>query len=460
MGRIWAVARLTISEGLRMKVAVVFICVILILLTALPFSVEGDGLTLKSRVQSFLAYSLGAVSVLLGLLTVFLSCASVANEIRLKQIFMVVSKPIPRWQVFCGKWLGISTINAVMLMMTWLAVWSATMLVSHQGSDIPDDKKGLEEEVLTIRHGVQPTAPDFVAAVEANIRRLREEGRLDDVTPDQMPAIRTARLEEVKLNWRRLEPREYQDFRFDGLIVDREPGHFVLLNIKPRSPVGADDVFFETFLQCGDPNDRNTQEQTRPNEFVVGRFHVIPIPARCVNRHGTLYLRIFNLNRRDAILFEGTESFELLLGLGTFHWNLFRALTMIWCRMAFLAAVGLLLSSFLSFPVACMGCLLIWIVSSGAGFLADAINMATPAGNQEDPMWIFGPVLRPIAQAFVWLVPDFSKHNPVESVTNGRNVTLMWVIHSLTILVLIKGLILGCLGALILTKREVAQVTA
>ena len=65
MSRIWAVARYMISESIRTKVALLFITVIVVLLAVLPFVVAGDGLTLTSRVQSYLAYSLGTVGVLL-----------------------------------------------------------------------------------------------------------------------------------------------------------------------------------------------------------------------------------------------------------------------------------------------------------------------------------------------------------------------------------------------------------
>ena len=69
MSRIWAVARHMIAEGIRMKSALVFMVIIVILLTVIPLTVAGDGVTVKSRAQSFLSYSLGSVGFLLSLLT-------------------------------------------------------------------------------------------------------------------------------------------------------------------------------------------------------------------------------------------------------------------------------------------------------------------------------------------------------------------------------------------------------
>jgi hypothetical protein len=76
--KIWAVARHMIAEGLRMKIAIVFIAILLLVLPIMPFTLAGDGVTLTSRVQSFLTYSLTLAGVLLSLLTLFLSCATIA----------------------------------------------------------------------------------------------------------------------------------------------------------------------------------------------------------------------------------------------------------------------------------------------------------------------------------------------------------------------------------------------
>ena len=54
-----------------MKIAVVFVVLLVTILPTLPLVMEGDG-TLRGRVQAFLHYALGAVSLILSLLTLFL----------------------------------------------------------------------------------------------------------------------------------------------------------------------------------------------------------------------------------------------------------------------------------------------------------------------------------------------------------------------------------------------------
>ena len=459
MSRIWAVARHTIAECIRTRIAVVFIVVMAAILLSLPFSVAGDGVTLKSRVQSYLSYSLGLVAFLLSLLTVFLSCSTLASEIRLRQIFMIACKPIPRWQFFAGKWLGIVAMDAGLLLASGAMVWGATWYLQTRPT-YDEDRKALDAEVLTVRHGVKIGVPDFNPMVDERIRKLREEGRLNDMSLSGRRTIRDDIQEELRTGWRMLKPGEYKDYTFGHLLVDREdPKVWLQLHFKPRSSAGVEDVIFKARWQCGDRDDVNTLMPVQEGEFIVNRFHEVPVPAAAVNKEGVLRLRIQNITDHDTIVFEGSDSFEALYGIGTFHWNLFRALSIIWCRLAFLTALGLAASTFLSFPVAAMVTFLILMVATASGFLSEAIAGAAPAGTAPDPMWFLGPVLRPLASVFVMLVPDFSKFDPVGNVVGGRVVPLLWVIDSMVRLVLIQGLILGLLGAAVFTKRELAQVT-
>ncbi len=75
MRSIWAVATNTIKQAMRMKVAAVFLILLLVLLSAMGFSATGDG-TLKGRLQTFVSYGLSLTSLLLCLFTIVVSIYS------------------------------------------------------------------------------------------------------------------------------------------------------------------------------------------------------------------------------------------------------------------------------------------------------------------------------------------------------------------------------------------------
>lgn len=460
MSRIWAVARHTIIESIRLKSAVLFILINLAIIFILPFTFTGDGITLKSRIQGFLDLSISSTAFLLSLMTVFPACSSLANEIRLKQIFMIASKPVPRWQFFAGKWLGISMLNAALLLASGLSIWALTWFYLRNRPTYPDDANAVKYDVLTVRYGAKMDQPDFTAQVEEKLRRLREEGRLDNLSLTGRGNLRNEIEEDLKKSWRTVGPGQYKDFAFSGLLVDRqEPGQ-LYMRFKPLAPSGVDGILFRARWQAGDRDDVNTLTAVQEKDFVVDRFHSEPIPAAAVNRDGVLHLRIQNIDQKESILFEGGDGFEVLYDIGTFHWNLARALFIVWCRLVFLAVLGLTASTFLSFPVACMVAFVVMFVASGSGFLSEAVQWFEPKLNAGLGEVILKSTLLWTVRSVLWLIPDFSLFDPAGTVVAGRVVPLLWVIQSLVALVLFKGLAVGAIGSVIFMRRQLGLPTS
>ena len=94
MGQTWAVARHMIAEGIRMRVAVVFMALLALLVLGLPFITEGDA-SLSGRVQIFLSYSLTATAILLSILSILLT-RGLSDELANRQILITMTKPVPR----------------------------------------------------------------------------------------------------------------------------------------------------------------------------------------------------------------------------------------------------------------------------------------------------------------------------------------------------------------------------
>ena len=114
MGRIWAVARNTISQALRMKVAVVVIVMLAILLPLMGIVMGGDG-TLKGKLQTFVSYGLSLTSLLLCVLTIAVSTHTLTEEIKRKQIFLALTKPLRRYEIVVGKFLGVVILDVFLL---------------------------------------------------------------------------------------------------------------------------------------------------------------------------------------------------------------------------------------------------------------------------------------------------------------------------------------------------------
>ena len=127
MQRIFAIAWLTWKAALRFRLFLVIAVLLLAAVVGLPLIVKDDG-TARGFTQILLTYTLSAITGLLGLSTLWLACGTLARDIEECQIQVVATKPIARWQIWLGKWLGIVTLNAALLAISGACVlWPAAM---------------------------------------------------------------------------------------------------------------------------------------------------------------------------------------------------------------------------------------------------------------------------------------------------------------------------------------------
>src|SRR5881396_2399154 len=115
MQRLFAIAWLTWKAAFRFRLFLVLAVLLLAAVVGLPLLLKDDG-TARGFTQILITYTLGVITALLGLSTLWLSCGTLARDIEESQMQMVAVKPIARWQIWLGKWLGIVALNAALLL--------------------------------------------------------------------------------------------------------------------------------------------------------------------------------------------------------------------------------------------------------------------------------------------------------------------------------------------------------
>jgi ABC-type transport system involved in multi-copper enzyme maturation permease subunit len=123
---------LTWKAAFRFRLFIVVTGLLLAAVVGLPLLIKDDG-TARGFTQILLTYTLSTITALLGLSTLWLACGTLARDIEECQMQMVVTKPIARWQIWLGKWLGLMSLNAALLAISGLSVflllqWRATKL--------------------------------------------------------------------------------------------------------------------------------------------------------------------------------------------------------------------------------------------------------------------------------------------------------------------------------------------
>src|SRR3974390_2555851 len=106
MQQLLAIAWLTWKAAFRFRLFLVVAVLLLGAVIGLPLLIKDDG-TARGFTQILLTYTLGTITTLLGLSTLWLSCGTLARDIEECQMQVLAVKPIARWQIWLGKWLGI-----------------------------------------------------------------------------------------------------------------------------------------------------------------------------------------------------------------------------------------------------------------------------------------------------------------------------------------------------------------
>ncbi len=180
---IWSIAKHTLAQCIRMKLAAAFIVLLVAALMVLPAQMTGDG-TLAGQIKTLLSYGTGISLGLLSIMTIFVGASLVSNDIRTRQIFSVAVKPVARWQYLLGRWVGLVAFNAILLAVACGAIYvTASHLRGKTSTDIGrvslSDRRAVETEVFAARRVISPKPIDLKTALIARVTELKEKGRYE-----------------------------------------------------------------------------------------------------------------------------------------------------------------------------------------------------------------------------------------------------------------------------------------
>src|ERR1035438_1506218 len=162
-----AITWLTWKAAFRFRLFLVVAVLLLGAVVGLPLLIKDDG-TARGFTQILLTYTLGAITALLGLSTLWLACGTLARDIEECQMQMVAVKPIARWQIWVGKWLGIMTLNAALLAISGGSVYA---LLQWRAGRLPASEQTiLRSEVLVARGSAKPESYDKAIDAETDQR--------------------------------------------------------------------------------------------------------------------------------------------------------------------------------------------------------------------------------------------------------------------------------------------------
>ena len=477
--QIASVAQVLIRESVRLRISLAFIVIMLVALPLIPLWIDSAE-PLRYQIQNFLSDSMNLVYVLAACMTLVLSCATVSFEIRDRQIWQLMTKPIGKLQYMLGKWCGLILLNLVLLLIGGLSIFTFNEYLRTRPSTDLGDALTLNDEVLTARVGVLPVFENLKP--EELRRRVDTEIDNNAILKDEI-ATGEKRMDDVRRQLARQKRREFLDQQrsisptefSDGAELDARTYYFPGLK-EARAEGENITLRYEFHIGRSESTDKYPVvfnfpdvEQQVEQFYVPAQWHSLLIPPEWIGEDGVLRLQILNggysrspsdatllFFPSGATLFFDPDGIEVLWQASTFEANFLRAMLVNWVKLAFLAMLGVTAATFLSFPVAMM---LAFTVFAG-GSLAPFIAMSVDQFRVDREMnFIFQAAqwcIIAIARSAEWLLRPFGQASPNSLVVEGRLVPWSGVFRDFLQIGILWSGIIFFMGWFIFRRRELA----
>jgi hypothetical protein len=449
-----AIAWLTWKAAFRFRLFLVVAVLLLASVVGLPLLIKDDG-TARGFTQIVLTYTLSTITALLGLSTLWLACGTLARDIEDCTLQVVAIKPVARWQIWLGKWLGIMSLNAALLTLSGASVYG---LLQWRATRLPaDQQKILRNEVLVARGSAKVASLDKEIQAETD-RVLRERLQKNPGLKADIVEVRKQILEQIKAEYQIVLPGYVHEWEIDlGSMRKLTNGQPVYLRIKFNAADRSTSGTFEGRWRIGVP--RKTQLwHSEVMSLAPDTFHEFQAPAYFDDK-GVLTVAFLNANN-TALLFPLEDGIEVLYPQGSFGLNFVRGVGIIFCWMALLATIGLASASFLSFPVAAFLSLGVLTLALSSGTISNAVTEGTLMGfNSETGQTghsAIDVVAIPIFRGVLGLINLAKNFSPIDALSTGRSVSWEDLARAFgQIVVLLAGCI-GLVGIIFFSRRELA----
>lgn len=417
--RLITIALNTVRYVLRLKLAVVFVLFMMAILIWVPFTLKSDG-TQQGKIQITLAFTLSVINIILSLLTLFLSTSTFCSDIKSRIIFTIDTKPVRRWEIMGGKWLGILIINIGMLVCFGGAVYGTVRYLGRPIEGKEKEFSALKREVLTSRIENRPVA----------VKGKRNE-----------PFV--------------VAPRHEGEWIFENVRV-RFPDETITVKFKYYTPGNAEESVEGIWIVGSKEKGFYRHTASLPSKA----FHEFEVPGVVVSSEGRLVVKFVNISNRGISTTFPPNDVVVLHCIGGFGINYFRAFVLIFLRLAFIAAVGITASTFLTFPVAALFSIFVLIMSLSVPSVRALLGRSVhhEQGIADGEYSISAEMSGKLVSLCLKSVPDLRAYDPVPKMVSGIYIGWNLIIRGFLGIVILRCGIIGLLGFIIFNKRELANM--
>jgi ABC-type transport system involved in multi-copper enzyme maturation permease subunit len=387
LGRIWAIAAMTLIEARRRKVFVILLLFAAALVSSVTFF---PAVTPQGRIRLIEMWSLRAAGLFTAIVALFVAGFSLPGDFEQKRVYLVVTKPVSKVSVFVGRYLGF-----LLLLAAFCGLMGIITVVFMRG-------------VQLVSGGSSPALAAYPRTFATAFRHDRGVQNPNPKFADE-PAYEVLAENKGVLTWEfhGLRARDYEDSVRCMLTLElmspadpyRSSGEVKVVARDPRTLQSREAVLF---LQT------NHDETFTFPSALIGPSGSLEISVECADNDGAL-----RGQKPRVVLFERPSSFE---------WNFLKGMLLVLLQAAVVLSVTLMASTRVSAPVSILAGILVTIVGSLHGFAAEGTRDIDRSLAQKEqhghkhgtPEGLPEEVLRSssaITKVMLFIVPNFDQYD-------------------------------------------------
>ena len=191
---------------------------------------------------------------------------------------------------------------------------------------------------------------------------------------------------------------------------------------------------------------------------------MVVIPIEAIREDGTLRVTLLNGGiTSDGQIYPSpwsmnfdADGLEVLHRVGGFEANYFRAMLIDWVKLIFIASLGVAAASVLSFPVAVLLSVTIFIAASISPFLALALENYAISPDSNILIQISQFFIEKVVGAVQWSLAPFAAAGSSTDLIDGRAITWTKVMSCIGQIGILWSFAVFMLGFLAFRKKEIA----
>ncbi len=348
----------------------------------------GDG-TAEGKFKVFITYSFLFTSIVMTVANIGLSSFSISREWKKKTLFLLDVKPIKRWEVIVGKWLGLLEINILLLAFFFLSMAGFSLLVSRQVNNNFTAGKNI---FVTYRE-VFPSHTGEIGIEEGSFIPTPEmQGPTSVVGKETYP----------------VPPRGQREWIFRGLRVEKSERIELLYRFHTSQETEQTESV--GYWLVGGSNKDNPYEML--TQVTANKVHRLILPPEAVSENGELKIIYQNVDPKNLSILFPRKDFKVLYPAGNYWLNLLGGMINLILVMSFICALGILFS--------CLTSTLTAVIATSVfvlnGYLHSFIYLIYksffiqkgPQGTAEISQWLSQVILR----ITLFLLPSLNKAMP------------------------------------------------